>query len=119
MAVPAADLVHCVWCGVLCPRTDHGAHLCVKCSVYDSLQSEPKFEEDEVTFASNNEYGDSAYELPATDASYRDEEEENREATEDSTGGTLTWRSPCSMFLKLKSMLKLGRQPIPVAQNEL
>jgi len=87
--------------------------------VYDSLQSEPKYEEDEVTstYASNNEYGDSAYELPATDASYRDEEEENREATEDSTGGTLTWRSPCSMFLKLKSMLKLGRQPIPVAQH--
>ena len=96
----------------------------VKCSVHDSLHAEPAFEEDEIelqtSYAGNNDYGDSAYELgPVVDASYRDEEEENREATEDSTGGTLTWRSPCSMFLKLKSMLKLGRQPIPVAQNEL
>ena len=123
-AVPAADLVHCVWCGVLCPRTDHGAHLCVKCSVYDSLQSEQPCEEDEVTttYASNNEYGDSAYELPFTDATYCEEEQEDCHDPTDGTGSTLAeprWCSPCSMFLKLKSMLKLGRQPIPVAQHEL
>ena len=120
MAVPAADLVHCMWCGTLCPRTDHGAHLCVKCSVYDSLQSEQSFEEDEVatTYASNNEYGDSAYELPFTDVTYCDDDE-NQELT-DSTGGTLaeaSCRSPYSMFMKLKAILPLQRQPIPAAHK--
>ena len=93
--------------------------MCVKCSVYDSLQCEPSFEEDEVATTYCNSFGDSHFELPSIDASYCDEEEENNEAT-DSTGGTLTepcWRSPCSMFLKLKAILPLQRQPIPVAQH--
>ena len=120
-AVPAADLVQCVWCGVLCPRIDHGATLCVKCSVYDSLQSEQPFEEDKVatTYECNNEYGDSTYE-PPFDATYCDDEEENCHDLMDGTGGTLTEpqsRSACSMFLKLKAILPLGRQPIPVAQH--
>ena len=120
-AVPAADLVHCVWCGTLCPRTDYGSHLCVKCSVYDSLQAEPMFEEDDLgttTYASN-EYGDSTYELPFTDASYCDEEEETGDTAAASTGGTLTEprrRSPCSMFAKLKAILPQERQPVPVAR---
>ena len=124
-AIPAGDLVQCAWCGILCPRTDHGAHMCVKCGVYDSLQAEPAFEEDEVTMhASNDDYGDSAYELPYVDTSYYDDEEEScgNALAEDGTGGTsesLTepqCRSPCSMFLKLKAILALERQPIPVAE---
>ena len=94
--------------------------MCVKCSVYDSLQCEPSFEEDEVATTYCNSFGDSTYELPPSiDSTYRDEENENRETT-DSTGGTLTepcWRSPCSMSLKLKAILPLQRQPIPVAQH--
>ena len=124
-AIPAADLVQCAWCGILCPRTDHGAHMCVKCSVYDSLQAEPVFEEDEVTtHVNNDDYGDSAYDLPYVDARYYDEEEQScgNDFAEDGTGGTSeslaepTCRSPCSMFLKLKAILALERQPIPVAQ---
>ena len=94
--------------------------MCVKCSVYDSLQCEPSFEEDEVATTYCNSFGDSTYELPPSiDSTYRDEEDENHETT-DSTGVTLTepcWRSHCSMFLKLKAILPLERQPIPVAQH--
>ena len=99
--------------------------MCVKCSVYDSLQAEPAFEEDEVTMhASNGDYGDSPYELPCVDTSYYDEEEEScgNDLAEDGTGGTSESvtepqrRSPCSMFLKLKAILALERQPIPVAE---
>ena len=127
-AVPAADLVQCAWCGILCPRTDLGAHMCVKCSVYDSLHAEPAFKEDEAKLAtmhaSNDDYGDSAYEHPYVDASYYDEEEEScgNDLAEDGTGGTSEsvtepqCRSPCSMFLKLKAILALERQPIPVAE---
>ena len=95
--------------------------MCVKCSVYDSLSCEPCFDEDEVATTYCNSFGDSTFELPSIDTSYCDEEEENHEAT-DSTGGTLTepcWRSPCSMFLKLKAILPLERQPIPVAQHHM
>ena len=94
--------------------------MCVKCSVYDSLQCEPSFEEDDVATTYCNSFGDSTFELPSIDTSHCDEDEENHETT-DSTGGTLTepcWRSPCSMFLKLRAILPLERQPIPVAQHE-
>ena len=93
--------------------------MCVKCSVYGSLQCELSFEEDDVATTYCNSFGDSTFELPSIDTSYCDEEEQNHEST-DSTGGTLTepsWRSPCSMFLKLKAILPLERQPIPVAQR--
>ena len=102
--------------------------MCVKCSAYDSLHAETAFDEDEVEFAppyaGNNDYGDSAYELaPAVDATYCDEVEENCFGdVADGTGGTSTsleepqWRSSCSMFLKLKAILPLERQPIPVAK---
>ena len=94
--------------------------MCVKCSVYDSLQSEPSFDEDERSTAYCNSFCDSTYEPPSIDSTYCDEGEENRDATADSTGGTLTepcWRSPCSIFLKLRAILPLERQPIPVAQQ--
>ena len=70
-------------------------------------------------YASNNEYGDSTYELPF-DATYCNEEEENCHDLMDGTGGTLTEpqsRSACSMFPKLNAVLPLGRRPIPVAQH--
>ena len=85
-------------------------------------------EEDEVelatTHASNDDYEDSAYERPYVDASYYDEEEEScsNDLAEDGTGGTSEsvtepqCKSPCSMFLKLKAILALERQPIPVAE---
>ena len=100
----------------------------VKCSVYDSLHAEPAFEEDEIelqtSYAGNNDYGDSAYELgPVVDATYRDEEEDNCCGdVADGTGGTSAsleepqWRSSCSMFLKLKAILPLERQPIPASK---
>ena len=94
--------------------------MCVKCSVYDSLRCEPSFEEDEVATTYCNSFGDLTFELPSIDTSYCDDDEKTHE-TSDSTGGTLTepcWRSPCSMFLKLRAILPLERQPIPVAQHE-
>ena len=104
--------------------------MCVKCSVYDSLQSEPHaFEEDEAelatAYANDDDYGDSAYDLaPFVDSTYCDEEEETccSSAIADGTGGTYTslaepqWRSSSSMFSKLKAILPLERQPIPVAE---
>ena len=104
--------------------------MCVKCSVYDSLRSEPHaFDEDEAelatAYANDNDYGDSAYELaPFVDATYCDEDEENccGSLIADGTGGTYTslaepqWRSSSSMFSKLKAILPLERQPIPVAE---
>ena len=93
--------------------------MCVKCSVYDSLQSESSFEEDDIATTYCNSFCDSTFEPPSLDSTYCDEEEDTREAM-DSTGGTLTepcWRSPCSMFMQLKAILPLERQPIPAAQN--